>query len=393
MSFAGILSLPFELFDEIIDYVAMSAQEMFTLRCVNKTLCSLVTPAAFREIVVHTTEKSSQGFLELLVSADIAKHVRVVRIIEDPVPYSVETERDEDERFKRVGNRLRGACFMLHLIPALESLVIEFFTDGDAWMQPFSYADDLTRYHRLQWEVLDGLARNPSPLPALRSLQIDNWFAYPNELYYAAPFERMLASLRDLRFTVQDTDYKSDLDHFPAEDFWGDFIGPRVLEPAVNLESLAMSCDLDYGSLFRLNLGWVTYPCLTSLSLSNFVWDDARVNPRAVVPEAEDFIVRHGQTLKKLELHHCTICVPGDKLTPVRSWAAVWNRFAEELIELVDLVVAYNPHRQYVYFLQDYGFNSDATCLLRGTDQDAPALQAFGTVVKDRKKLTSRVGD
>ncbi len=84
MPFAGILSLPPELLEEIIDYLAMSPQEILTLRCVNKTLCSLVTPAAFREIVAHTTDESTQGFLELLVSTDIAKHVRVVKIIEDP---------------------------------------------------------------------------------------------------------------------------------------------------------------------------------------------------------------------------------------------------------------------------------------------------------------------
>jgi hypothetical protein len=208
---------------------------------------------------------------------------------------------------------------MLHLIPALESLVISFWADEGVWMGPFTYHDDLTRYHFLQWDVLEGLACNPNPLPALRSLQIDNWFAYPNELYDAAPFKRIVSSLRDLRFIVQDTDYQSDLDHFPAEDFWADVIGPRVLQPAGNLTSLAMESSVEFGSLFRLYLSSISFPCLTSLSLSNFVWDDARVNPQLVVLQAEDFIVRHGKTLKKLELHHCTICVPPDWSAPVRS--------------------------------------------------------------------------
>ena len=82
MSFHGILSLPPELLDEIINYVA--AQEILALRCVNKTLCILLTPAAFKEIVVHTNEKSAQGFLDLLVNKDIAKYVKVIRLIEDP---------------------------------------------------------------------------------------------------------------------------------------------------------------------------------------------------------------------------------------------------------------------------------------------------------------------
>jgi hypothetical protein len=79
----AILSLPLELLDEIIAHVAMSAPELLILRCVNKILCSLITPTAFKEIVVRSTEKSTQGFLELLVCTDISKHVRVIEFIED----------------------------------------------------------------------------------------------------------------------------------------------------------------------------------------------------------------------------------------------------------------------------------------------------------------------
>jgi hypothetical protein len=81
----GMVSLPFELLDEIIYYVAQfGTLEIRTLRCVNKAFCGLVTPTAFREIVVRTTEESTQGFLELLVSTDIVKHVRAIEVIEEP---------------------------------------------------------------------------------------------------------------------------------------------------------------------------------------------------------------------------------------------------------------------------------------------------------------------
>ena len=82
---------------------------------------------------------------------------------------------------------------MLHLIPTLESLVITFLPDEDSWARPFTYRDELSRYHLLQWDILEGLACNPNPLPALQTLQIDNWFAYTNELYDAAPFERIIS--------------------------------------------------------------------------------------------------------------------------------------------------------------------------------------------------------
>ncbi|KAH9029518.1 hypothetical protein EDB85DRAFT_1523512 [Lactarius pseudohatsudake] len=394
MPFAGILPLPIELLEEIMDYVATSPQEILTLRRVSKTFCSLVTPTAFRKIVIHTTDKSTQGFLELLASADVPKHIRVIQIIEDSaVPYSVGIEESGDERYERVGNRLKTACFMLHLIPALESLVFTFLPDEESWMKPLTHDTKLSPYQLLQLHVLEGLAYNPNPLPALRSLQIDDWFAYPDECYAAAPFQRMVASLRELRFLVQDTDYTSDLDHFLAEDFWADVIGPRVLLPAANLESLSMSCNIEPGSLIRLNLSSITFPRLTSLSLSNFAWDDVRCDPEVVVPQAENFIVRHGKTLQKLELHNCIICIPLYRPTPVRSWAAVWNRFADELSELVDLVVEYNSNQQYVNFLPRFGFDDELPFLLRGREQDSPALEALVTIVKERKGLTSRDGD
>jgi len=186
---------------------------------------------------------------------------------------------------------------------------------------------------------------------------------------------------------VQDTEFKGEGDHGPAVDFWEDVIEPRILRPAVNLTSLAMESSVKFGWLFRLDLNSITFPSLTELSLTNFVWDDGTANPQRAIPQAEDFIVRHGKTLKRLELHSCTICVPHDRSTPVRSWAAVWNRFSNELTELVNLVVVYKSQLRYVYFRQEYGFDSDSTFFLRGTEQDTPAFEALLTIVKGRKML------
>jgi hypothetical protein len=78
------LRLPLELLYKIIEDVAMSPHDILNLRCVNKVFYGLATPLAFREIEVRTTEESAQGFLNLLVSTDIPKYVRVIQIIEDP---------------------------------------------------------------------------------------------------------------------------------------------------------------------------------------------------------------------------------------------------------------------------------------------------------------------
>ncbi|KAH9056372.1 hypothetical protein EDB87DRAFT_1687590 [Lactarius vividus] len=138
-----MLLLPIDLLDEIVDYVATSPQEILTLRRVSKAFCSLVTPTAFREIVIHTTDKSTQGFLELLASADVVtKHVRVIQIIEDSaVSYSVGIQESGDETYERVRK--------LHLIPTLESLIFTFLHDEESWMKPLTYYSQLSRYQLL----------------------------------------------------------------------------------------------------------------------------------------------------------------------------------------------------------------------------------------------------
>ena len=277
---------------------------------------------------------------------------------------------------------------MLHLIPSLESLVTTFVPDEDAWLGPIaSRLYESPQYQILQFDVFEGMACNPNPLPALQSLHINAWFAFYDYMYSKAPFERIVAPLRDLRFNVQDTDYKSDDDDATAHDFWTYVIGPRVLQPAVNLTSLAMGSSVEFGSLIRLDLGSITFPCLTSLSLSNFAWDDTRLEPQEATLEAEDFVVRHGKTVKKLKLLSCTISIPYNRSTPVRSWTVVLNRFADELTELVDLDVEYNFNLRYVQYLPEYGFSSRSTFAIPGTEQDIPALQALGAMVIRRNGL------
>lgn len=275
---------------------------------------------------------------------------------------------------------------MLHLIPSLESLVITFhYPDEDTVFRHSPYQSGLPRYQLLQFDVFEGLARNPNLLPALQSLQIFAWSALTDDLYDEAPFERIVELLRDLRFNVQDTEYNSGNDDFTAHDFWTYVIGPRVLQPAVNLTSLAMESTIEFASLIRINLGPITFPCLTSLSLSNFAWDDTRLDPQCATLAAEEFIVRHGKTLKKLELESCKITIPHPRSTPVRSWTAVWNRFSDQLTELVDLNVGYSFYERYCHYSPGFGFSSPPTFVIPGTEQDNPTLEALTAMVMGRR--------
>lgn len=197
---------------------------------------------------------------------------------------------------------------------------------------------------------------------------------------------------------MQRTDVNSNDDSLAApltvHHFWRNVIGPRVLQPAVNLTSLAMGSTICFGALICLDWDSITFPFLASLSLSNFIWEYSRpdrVDPSEVTLQAEDFIVRHERTLNQLELYSCVISIPTNRPTAVRPWTAVWNRFSKELTELVDLDVHYDFHLRYVQHEDGYRFSS--AYAVPGTEQDLPALEAFHTIVTTRRVLTYSTSD
>ncbi|KAI0246554.1 hypothetical protein BJV78DRAFT_145335 [Lactifluus subvellereus] len=96
MSLAGMVDLPLELLIEITSFVAVSTQDVRQLRCVDKTFHRVATPVAFKTTIIHTTDKSTRGFLNLLNSSNIVNHVRDITLVEEPFlteqPLPPETE-------------------------------------------------------------------------------------------------------------------------------------------------------------------------------------------------------------------------------------------------------------------------------------------------------------
>ena len=190
-----------------------------------------------------------------------------------------------------------------------------------------------------------------------------------------------------------DEDEDEDAEYEALSFFWHQVV-ENVLSPAVNLESLtieSLMIDVDLTRRISpfLNFNLLAYPRLTALSLGNIVWEDGSAIHGIILPGVEKFVVRHGKTLKKLELRSCAIDVPGGKDVPYRFWAAVWKRLANELTELVDLKVEFevtplgDQEMQYAY--SDGEFHYIYFEEQVGTDEDAPALEAFRAIVEARK--------
>jgi hypothetical protein len=257
---------------------------------------------------------------------------------------------------------------------------------GDEAMRDIAYTH--------QWDIVNAIWSNKNPLPNLQSLEFHGWlFASKSASSFdEAPIASWLApSLRHLSISVPQRGVEGTENWESRTLFWRQFVVPRVLQSAVNLESLTIirdrARDSDTQDLGISQDGLPTYPRLAALSLRNIVWEEGAVGEGNVVapPPLEDFIVRHRKTLKKLELRDCSIGI-GIR-SPLRCfWEDIFKRLAAALTELVELEVKFKFER-YASLLAGRGFNDPSDHIFyigMMADQDAPALEEFRAVVKNQ---------
>ena len=205
-----------------------------------------------------------------------------------------------------------------------------------------------------------------------------------NSLYNEARILELAASLRHLRFSLHRGNFRNGPEVHMQ--FWNQVVAPRILQPAINLESLEISresCEaFDVSEL-------TTYPRLAALSLSAIDLGESTINQgdNTRCFPVEDFIARHRITLRKLNLYNCRIRVdlkePTSAEMPLRSWADVYDRLAELLTELVELVVVIKNDG---YDLKYFSFRADDRGLFsEWAERDKLALEHFKAVVENRK--------
>ncbi|KAI0265877.1 hypothetical protein BC834DRAFT_876767 [Gloeopeniophorella convolvens] len=394
-------NVPVVLLVEIMRSV-VSIEDLRRIRSVNKTFHGLATPAVFKNVTVYATTNGAQGFVNLLNSPDVAKYVEDITLEEGwrERPTDSDTMNDSST-YEQVGATLKTAFSMLHQAPALRSLTLSFNAPG---VEEMSFDDSVgrpSRFLSLQWDILSALAHNPNPLPALEALAINNWLPFMHDLYDAAPFAALVAKLRRFRFYVRADDIVDAYFQGPFLRFWEQAVLQRVLARARSLEELTMDSSIPFTSQPYFDFTKLAvFPNLRSLALRNALWEDGAVRFGSIAPGIEDFILRHGATLRKLELHHCTIDIKAEERTPFRYWAAVWNSFSKKLTALVDISVEWeieqysedldDPEVRYVSLGQanEYYPIDD----LEWAEGDAPALEALKMIVKNRKKMVEGGG-
>ena len=164
------------------------------------------------------------------------------------------------------------------------------------------------------------------------------------DIYSDSGFKALIQSLHTLDFFAFGHDggneYSYQLPDF--EDFWM-AISTYVFTPAISLQSLSIGATEIIGVRPPLALNEMSFPLLEALRL-DYVLFDGYPDPQPV--GTEDFIVRHGRSLRRLELVHCMILVYDLDARPERLWTDVWTRFEKELGTLDYLKVSFKGNEQ-----------------------------------------------
>jgi hypothetical protein len=288
----------------------------------------------------------------------------------------------------------------LHQLPRLKKLTLSFDVryspvvpyDSSGY-PPYKVVREIGNSH--QWDILYAIGNNKNPIPELRSFEMYGWHCSRefSSLFNETPIASLITSLRHLHFSLP----LVRPEHSVSPELpWNQVVMRRLLQPAVNLESLNIFRSQAWDNKQFLDISQTqlaTYPRLTALSLWGIVWEDGKIGPGGIImpPPLEDFIMRHRTTLKKLNIRSCSINAGQGSRLPLCYWADIYKRLAEALTELTEVEVEspFSLHESpYVYVVGDTYRPVERlvdTERLEGRKQDRLALEAFKAVVKKRR--------
>ncbi|KAI0049129.1 hypothetical protein FA95DRAFT_949515 [Auriscalpium vulgare] len=392
-------SLPVELLHQIV-HSDLSKRDLRQLRAVNRAFQQLVVRDVFRKLYVTPTIKSGQGLHNILNTPALAVHVQEIEFEEN-------VEESESARKKRKGAKksnellratLADAYSLLHQVPHLHTLIFAFcrqYREEHAWEDSHVPSHEL----RLQWAILGAV---PSTLPALRSLELHcpmpftNGFGVDKVQHVPA----IGGTLHHLHICMLAEGRYEDAHVCPEqEDFWAQ-VDLNLLRPATELRSLYVDAFLWLGIAPNPNFHLLTYPHLESLTLRRVLFDGRlEVIGTEDCIGTEDFIARHGKTLRILQLFHCAI-VHEDTPLPDMFWSKTWRRFGRELAVLSHLYVTFEQDDDTdgespvpTEALFKYGLFSRPSFVpdvggVPGEEEDEAALAALLAVVASRREAS-----
>ncbi|KAJ7054926.1 hypothetical protein C8F01DRAFT_1161824 [Mycena amicta] len=288
---------------ELLQLIAQNVDEQATLlalRGVSNALNLVVTPLAFRVLVIRDSVEGGEALSSLQDCADsITCSVREIIFAGDSkIPSLYGWIRDGETSGKAGREALARAFGDLSKFPNLTHLELRFH---DVWQEACvnEAPENPTHFLQLQLRLFQLLAENP--LPGLVSLTLHNVVAAPHEIYDQ---ENFLAFFRRLEFLeisiLYDLDFCGYYIKDPVISFWNNMA--NVIRNATAVTTLVIRSDHPVGSEPVLPFGHIHLPHLQSLTLQLFC-----ILPADPDADVLSFILEHAATLKRLELRDCSI--------------------------------------------------------------------------------------
>ncbi|OJA16687.1 hypothetical protein AZE42_06972 [Rhizopogon vesiculosus] len=357
--------LPIELICAVVQNVSATA-DLLHLRSVNWTYRELVTPRIFSKLHIKNSIQSAQNCHQIIGVASLAAHVR--EVIYDSrdnehlqlLPHNTgndalevsELEEALTETFCGITPLPRLERVMLNFWPSFLSQSGREVPESPFWFTNRQLAVLHAVHHGMKTSRMNTLTLNNVILPTT----CHDFVASLTE----SPLSHLSISVVS----------NAEVSTWSGSKNVNGSLGALLPPSNSTLKSLVLrSPQGPYHSL-TTRLSSLHYPSLESLVLENIVFDQT---PSA--DGVEDFILRHKDTLQRLELRSCACHIPGSS-TDVRRWSFIWQRWASELTGLRELVVNNDSHG-YVLFDADRGYIPHGVVSPIVVEDDSSSLQAF----------------
>lgn len=265
-------------------------------------------------------------------------------------------------------------CSLAHL-PSLKSVTLNFWpsfiseSGVETHENPYWFTNrQVTVLHA----VYHAMQSTSSPNRGIRSLTMTNVVMMPRPCY------DFVHALTDSPLTHVSISVVSNIE---LSSWSGSKTANRSIDallpvPNARLTSLEIKSPNGLYHCPTVQLGAYTYPALKNLVLENIIFPDT---PSA--DGIEEFILRHKNTLKRVELRSCANYVQINNNTPIRKWTVIWDRLRQELSELMEVVVDIDHQSGYVLqsadgYMRHSSLPASVPGLVEGDDQSLKELRA-----------------
>ncbi|KAJ7508579.1 hypothetical protein B0H11DRAFT_34572 [Mycena galericulata] len=376
-------SCPNEILADIVQYLPES--DLLNVRLVGRRFKDVATRPAFSKLVVCDNMPSVQRFHKLLTESEDDRILHGVEAVKFDGTITEHFSIGADSTL----DLLEKSFSLLHRLPSLHSLRLEFFPDSTPDSTPDPNEISFSTYYvEVQLAIWSGLGAVPLP-GGLRSLYIGEMVTYFPERLETEAFLDVFRPLTSLSISVVSL-YQAG--RIPAEILNFPNSLTLMLLMAQNLTSLELSANALAGRTSPFAFGALRFPALTSLRLQTIVFagqhDDQAIPTGEGQPlAAETFILHHKTTLRRLELRDCAV------RDPEGAWHHVLHRLRIHLSKLVEFIWTVNslqPGENFLYGhpvgpLGMYTVIDDDLLFISDDPQDVAALEELKSVVLLRK--------